>query len=433
MCVLLVGHMRTFRLTAPTLRRRIRHRGVRFFVSTYTTHELTSFNQRRRRGNHFATSLSRVNLTEHDVKEIYGKNTQVRFSPFGGYAGPPDYNYSAQLRHLREAVAHWQARRLLDACDVAIVSRPDIRMERDLHFPLSAVARVGPLQDAHRTRANDTETTTYSLRQGIIFTTHRLSRCDPKVSDFFMVMQGRALKLLATQPDARCDYDPVDGPPMPERALMRLLLIQHAHTAATVESLAVVQRDEKTIEKCKCACGEVATSKRILSYNGYACGPPSGEARVCRLEMPHDAQWTAAFGTRAATAISRCEIIDLRLPTHAGVRWSEPLAHFWASNNTAVRASSDDQHRAWDWEVAALRVHPSLARLAAPPDEALSWDLRTRLDQMYPSCRASAAEFADQFVPNALRPGRSGEPAKRCVRARTASDASARGAMPSRT
>ena len=46
-CVLLVGHMRTFRQTALTLRRRIRHRGVRYFVSTYATHETSSFNQRR--------------------------------------------------------------------------------------------------------------------------------------------------------------------------------------------------------------------------------------------------------------------------------------------------------------------------------------------------------------------------------------------------
>ena len=99
-------------------------------------------------------------------------------------------------------MADWHARRLLDGCDVAIVSRPDIKIERDLHFPLSTAVRVGP-QEAHRIRANDTETISYNLRHGVVFTTHRTTRCDPKVSDFFMVMQGRALQLLATAPVTR--------------------------------------------------------------------------------------------------------------------------------------------------------------------------------------------------------------------------------------
>ena len=166
---------------------------------------------------------------------------------------------------------------------------------------------------------------------------------------------------------------------------MRLLLIQHAYTAAIVESLALVQRDDKIVEKCKCACGEVATSKRILSYNGYACGPPSSGGRRCRLEMPQDAQWTVAFAARAAQSISSCEIIELRLPSHAGLRWSEPLDRFWGLNNTAVRSSQ----RGWDWEMVALRVHPSLERLAAPPEEGLSRDLRARLDQMYTPAAAA--------------------------------------------
>ena len=48
----------------------------------------------------------------------------------------------------------------------------------------------------------------YNLHEGVVFTSHRLSRCDPKVSDFFMIMRAADVSLLRTQPDASCEYPP---------------------------------------------------------------------------------------------------------------------------------------------------------------------------------------------------------------------------------
>ena len=415
LCILLVGHMRTFRRAAPTLAHI--HARRRLFVSTYREIGHSSFQwresavglaERRRRGTaHGGTDygMSEV-VREADVQREYGEDAIVQFTDFDGYSRPAnasfgrgsngshaglEHNFTAQHAKVRAAV-HWMSAMLhghhqrthrpggqqgphaaggddvwasvARQCDAVLLSRPDVAILQDVRLLGRNAVRVG--------------NASYNLHEAVVFATHRASRCDAKVADWFVLMGARDLRLLGAPPDAACDF-PADEPPPPERELMRTLLIEHARSTFYADGAAAIAR-RFGLERCTCP---PCSQSRLFSLRGFACGALSGPPRACPLVLPR-LRWTESFGARLSQLLAsgRCDVLELRLASYANHSWAIDARTLWNATHRAVRPAASR----WDWELVALRMHSSLLRLARPPSVGLPADLRVRLKDMFPEC-----------------------------------------------
>ena len=355
-CLILAGHMRTFKKTFHSISNL--HNISHIIISTYESTDYTSSKIRR------TNKSKEIHFYKIDINDVYNTYDSLSDSKITIRIEPQEnkeFKHKNRLKHFFNVANFLKPFQ----CDIYVWTRPDVRILKEVFF-------LNNKQISIDNRSISTINT-------VITSSHRLSKINPQITDWFMITTN--IHDIFNNDTADCDPFPKHMlPSKPERFVMNRIT-NTGKINIPIDNLAIITRSNK-YDICEYKC-----KNELVTHPIFVCNP---KKQLKHIDIgTFNPIWNEHFRQKMDFAIKNYDIIKFDIAEKYR-SWSW---HY--KNKRQVPLLIRPKDKTWNWNSFSFYSHKIFDRLLWDTSEGMNKFIHKRMQEIAPYC---AVDFEKNYT-----------------------------------